>query len=209
MRPVAPPFMAATSPPPRGPWTPKDAVPPGRTHYSKIRRIRAQHELTIDKQGEYARELLASFEKELSKEFIDAMLNANQSDEAGIDARARTVIELKNKLGKSSDTRAKDLVSLADSLVKKSVWIIGGDGWAYDIGYGGLDHVLASGRNVNILVLDTEVYSEHGWSGEQIHTSCSGRQIRNGGQRIAQEGSRFDRNVLWLCLCRPRCNGRQ
>ena len=118
--------------------------------------------LTIDKQGEYARELLTSFEKELGKDFIDAMLNANQSDEAGIDAQRERVVELKNKLGKSSDSRAKDLVSLADSLVKKSVWIIGGDGWAYDIGYGGLDHVLASGRNVNILVLDTEVYSNTG-----------------------------------------------
>jgi pyruvate-ferredoxin/flavodoxin oxidoreductase len=118
--------------------------------------------LTIDKQGEYARELLASFENELGKEFIDAVLNANQSDETGIDAQRERVIELKNKLGNSSDTRAKDLVSLADSLVKKSVWIIGGDGWAYDIGYGGLDHVLASGRNVNILVLDTEVYSNTG-----------------------------------------------
>ena len=118
--------------------------------------------LTIDKQGEYARELLASFENELGKEFVDAVLNANQSDEAGIDAQRERVVELKNKLGKSSDTRAKDLVSLADSLVKKSVWIIGGDGWAYDIGYGGLDHVLASGRNVNILVLDTEVYSNTG-----------------------------------------------
>ena len=118
--------------------------------------------LTIDKQGEYARELLASFEKELGKEFIDAVLNASQSDEAGIDAQRERVVELKNKLGKSSDSRAKDLVSLADSLVKKSVWIIGGDGWAYDIGYGGLDHVLASGRNVNVLVLDTEVYSNTG-----------------------------------------------
>ena len=118
--------------------------------------------LTIDKQTEYARELLASFEKELGKELVDAILNANQSDETGIDAQRERVVELKNKLGKSSDTRAKDLVSLADGLVKKSVWIIGGDGWAYDIGYGGLDHVLASGRNVNVLVLDTEVYSNTG-----------------------------------------------
>jgi len=118
--------------------------------------------LTIDKQDEFARELLASFEKELGKEFIDAILNANQADEAGIEAQRERVVELKNKLGKSSDSRAKDLVSLADSLVKKSVWIIGGDGWAYDIGYGGLDHVLASGRNVNVLVLDTEVYSNTG-----------------------------------------------
>ena len=75
---------------------------------------------------------------------------------------ANALSNLKTKLGKSKDPRAKDLLSLADKLVKKSVWIIGGDGWAYDIGYGGLDHVLASGRNVNVLVLDTEVYSNTG-----------------------------------------------
>ena len=118
--------------------------------------------LTIDKQTEYARELLKSFESTVSTELVEAILNANQEDEAGIGAQRERVVELKNKLGKSSDSRAKDLISLADNLVKKSVWIIGGDGWAYDIGYGGLDHVMASGRNVNILVLDTEVYSNTG-----------------------------------------------
>jgi pyruvate-ferredoxin/flavodoxin oxidoreductase len=118
--------------------------------------------LTIDKQTEYAHELVKSFETELSTELVNALLSANQSDEAGIQAQRERVVELKKKLSKSSDTRAKDLISLADNLVKKSVWIIGGDGWAYDIGYGGLDHVLASGRNVNVLVLDTEVYSNTG-----------------------------------------------
>jgi pyruvate-ferredoxin/flavodoxin oxidoreductase len=118
--------------------------------------------LTLDKQNEYARELIKSFEKELGAELMNALLNADQSDEVGIDAQRDRVADLKKKLGKSSDTRAKDLISVADSLVKKSVWIIGGDGWAYDIGYGGLDHVIASGRNVNILVLDTEVYSNTG-----------------------------------------------
>lgn len=118
--------------------------------------------LTIDKQTEYARELLKSFESTVSTELVEAILNANQTDETGIGAQRERVAELKNKLSKSSDSRAKDLISLADNLVKKSVWIIGGDGWAYDIGYGGLDHVMASGRNVNILVLDTEVYSNTG-----------------------------------------------
>ncbi|HAV76087.1 MAG TPA: pyruvate:ferredoxin (flavodoxin) oxidoreductase [Anaerolineae bacterium] len=118
--------------------------------------------LTIDKQTEYARELVTSFENELGKELAEAILNADQSDETGIGAQRERIVELKKKLDKSKDTRAKDLVSLADNLVKKSVWIIGGDGWAYDIGYGGLDHVMASGRNVNILVLDTEVYSNTG-----------------------------------------------
>ncbi len=118
--------------------------------------------LTIDKQNEYARELLNVFRKELGSEFVDALLHADQVHEAGIDEQRGRVTELKKKLASSKDPRAKDLISIADSLVKKSVWIMGGDGWAYDIGYGGLDHVLASGRNVNILVLDTEVYSNTG-----------------------------------------------
>ncbi len=120
--------------------------------------------LTVDKQNEYARELLhvEDLAKLLGSELVNAILNADQADEAGIDAQRTRVVELKKKLNSSKDTRAKDLISVADSLVKKSVWIIGGDGWAYDIGYGGLDHVLASGRNVNVLVLDTEVYSNTG-----------------------------------------------
>ena len=118
--------------------------------------------LTIDKQAEYARELLPLFEKELGKDLVDAILNADQSSETGIEAQRERIAQLREKLGRLDDPRAKDLISVADNLVKKSVWIIGGDGWAYDIGYGGLDHVLASGRNVNILVLDTEVYSNTG-----------------------------------------------
>jgi pyruvate-ferredoxin/flavodoxin oxidoreductase len=118
--------------------------------------------LTLDKQGEFARELVMQFKKELGEELVNGLLNADQSTEVGIAEQRKRVELLKQKLGSSSDSRAKDLVSLADSLVKKSVWIIGGDGWAYDIGYGGLDHVLASGRNVNVLVLDTEVYSNTG-----------------------------------------------
>ena len=118
--------------------------------------------LTIDKQKEYAEELLKSFEQTVGTQLVTEILHANQADEAGIDAQRVRVEDLKSKLAKSSDSRAKDLISLAENFVKKSVWIIGGDGWAYDIGYGGLDHVLASGRNVNILVLDTEVYSNTG-----------------------------------------------
>jgi pyruvate-ferredoxin/flavodoxin oxidoreductase len=118
--------------------------------------------LTLDKQNEYARELLTGFASELGQVLMDGLLNADQSTEQGIAEQRERVATLKNKFAKSKDSRAKDLVSVADSLVKKSVWIIGGDGWAYDIGYGGLDHVLASGRNVNVLVLDTEVYSNTG-----------------------------------------------
>ncbi len=118
--------------------------------------------LTLDKQNEYARELLSAFENELGSELVHAILGADQSSEAGIATQRERVAKLKDKLAASNDRRARDLISVADSLVKKSVWIIGGDGWAYDIGYGGLDHVLASGRNVNVLVLDTEVYSNTG-----------------------------------------------
>jgi pyruvate-ferredoxin/flavodoxin oxidoreductase len=118
--------------------------------------------LTLDKQIEYARELVVHFKKELGQELMTAILDADQSTEAGIAGQRERVETLKGKLNKSDDPRAKDLLSLADVLVKKSVWIIGGDGWAYDIGYGGLDHVLASGRNVNVLVLDTQVYSNTG-----------------------------------------------
>jgi pyruvate-ferredoxin/flavodoxin oxidoreductase len=120
--------------------------------------------LTLDKQNEYARELLQSEEiiNILGADLVNALLNADQTNEAGIEEQRGRVAELKKKLANSNEARARDLVSIADSLVKKSVWIIGGDGWAYDIGYGGLDHVLASGRNVNVLVLDTEVYSNTG-----------------------------------------------
>ncbi len=91
-----------------------------------------------------------------------AILNANQKDEQGIYEQRERVEKLKGTLNKIKTPESEDLLSLADYLVKKSVWIMGGDGWAYDIGYGGLDHVIASGKNVNILVLDTEVYSNTG-----------------------------------------------
>ncbi|NOX63268.1 MAG: pyruvate:ferredoxin (flavodoxin) oxidoreductase, partial [Chloroflexi bacterium] len=106
--------------------------------------------LTLDKQTEYARELVQRLAHVIGRDLAEALLNADQSDEAGIDAQRGRVAELKRKLEGLGSPEAKDLYSLADVLVKKSVWIMGGDGWAYDIGYGGLDHVLASGRNVNV-----------------------------------------------------------
>ncbi len=118
--------------------------------------------LTLDKQLEYAREILPAFSGILGDALVHDLLNADQSTELGIKQQRERVAILKDKLANNPDPKAKDLVSLADVFVKKSVWIIGGDGWAYDIGYGGLDHVMASGRNVNILVLDTEVYSNTG-----------------------------------------------
>jgi pyruvate-ferredoxin/flavodoxin oxidoreductase len=118
--------------------------------------------LAIDKQNEYARELVARLGGAIGDELAQALLHADQTAEAGIFEQRARVKLLKEKLRGANTPEARDLMSLADALVQKSVWIIGGDGWAYDIGYGGLDHVLASNRNVNILVLDTEVYSNTG-----------------------------------------------
>jgi pyruvate-ferredoxin/flavodoxin oxidoreductase len=118
--------------------------------------------LTIDKHNEMAKELVQVLVPVIGTELAEAILHADQSNEAGIYEQRQRVEEMKKKLERISSPEAKHLINLADNLVKKSVWIVGGDGWAYDIGFGGLDHVLASGRNVNILVLDTEVYSNTG-----------------------------------------------
>ena len=118
--------------------------------------------LTVDRQTAFARELLQTLSTKIGDELVSEILNADQSTESGISEQRIRVEELKKRLSHETDLNATQLLSLADFLVKKSVWIVGGDGWAYDIGYGGLDHVLASGRNVNVLVLDTEVYSNTG-----------------------------------------------
>ncbi|MGD0128915.1 MAG: pyruvate:ferredoxin (flavodoxin) oxidoreductase, partial [Terriglobia bacterium] len=118
--------------------------------------------VAVDKQTEYARELLTRLSSELGDALVLALLAADQTTESGIREQRERVQVLKSKLAGLESAEAHDLLNLADALVKKSVWILGGDGWAYDIGYGGLDHVLASGRNVNVLVLDTEVYSNTG-----------------------------------------------
>jgi pyruvate-ferredoxin/flavodoxin oxidoreductase len=118
--------------------------------------------LAIDKQTEYARELLMVLSGTVGDELVQALLDADQSNEAGLQAQRERVAQLKERLKGADSPEARDLLAVADMLVKKSVWVLGGDGWAYDIGYGGLDHVLASGHNVNVLVLDTEVYSNTG-----------------------------------------------
>ena len=118
--------------------------------------------LALDKQQEYAHELVWRLGFAIGENLAQAILNADQKTEQGIFEQRERVKQLKEKLAEIHTSDARDLSTLADVLVKKSVWIVGGDGWAYDIGYGGLDHVLASGRNVNVLVLDTEVYSNTG-----------------------------------------------
>jgi pyruvate-ferredoxin/flavodoxin oxidoreductase len=118
--------------------------------------------ISIDKQREFACDLLKKLAQDVGEELVTAILTATQKDESDIYSQRERVALLKGRIEKLNSPDAKRLLAVADMLVKKSVWIVGGDGWAYDIGFGGLDHVLASGRNVNLLVLDTEVYSNTG-----------------------------------------------
>jgi pyruvate-ferredoxin/flavodoxin oxidoreductase len=119
--------------------------------------------LTSDKLAEHAREVALKAKSEgIQAELLDKILTNPQNDDVEIDAKRKLVDELKAALKNNSSPTAKNLLSLADHFIRRSVWVLGGDGWAYDIGYGGLDHVLASGQNVNILVMDTEVYSNTG-----------------------------------------------
>ncbi len=124
--------------------------------------------LTVDKFNEYALELLEKVTNgtiecsSVTKDLAEAIKGADQSTQVAIEEQRARIVELKAALAKCDCNECKHLKSVADYLVKKSVWIVGGDGWAYDIGYGGLDHVLASGENVNVLVMDTEVYSNTG-----------------------------------------------
>jgi pyruvate-ferredoxin/flavodoxin oxidoreductase len=118
--------------------------------------------VSLDKQREFAGELLTRLAPEVGEQLVNYILHAEQKDEADIFDQRERVRELKQRLETIDTDDARRLVAIADALVRKSVWIVGGDGWAYDIGFGGLDHVLASGRNVKALVLDTEVYSNTG-----------------------------------------------
>jgi pyruvate-ferredoxin/flavodoxin oxidoreductase len=138
--------------------------------------------LTLDKQAEFARELVFGMRAEIGAELADGLLNADQSDMAGVEAQRQRVAEMKARLAGKKAPHVRDLLGVADSLVKKSVWIMGGDGWAYDIGYGGLDHVLASGRNVNVLVLDTEVYSNTGGQASKSTSLAAVAKFAAGGK---------------------------
>jgi len=143
------------------------------------------YRLAIDKQTENARMLVKSLSSEIGDKLAEDILNADQSDEAGIFEQRERIKVLYDKLDALGTDEAKRLSSISDYLAKKSVWILGGDGWAYDIGYGGLDHVLASGKNVNVLVMDTEVYSNTGGQtskatpiGAVAKFSASGKPIK-------------------------------
>ena len=118
--------------------------------------------LSADTQRHQAEALLGRLGEQIGQDFVEELLTADQTEEAGIRAQRQRVAELRRRLEDIDGEAADHLASVAEHLVRRSVWIIGGDGWAYDIGYGGLDHVLSMGRDVNVLVLDTEVYSNTG-----------------------------------------------
>jgi pyruvate-ferredoxin/flavodoxin oxidoreductase len=143
--------------------------------------------LTVDKQTEHARELVEAFREHIGDELADALLSAEQVTEADIAAQRTRVEELKAKIADLGTPEAMQLRSLADMLVKRSVWILGGDGWAYDIGYGGLDHVLALGRNVNVLVLDTQVYSNTGGQMSKATPRAAVAKFAAGGKLLPKK----------------------
>jgi pyruvate-ferredoxin/flavodoxin oxidoreductase len=147
--------------------------------------------IALDKQTEFARELAQKLAPQVGGELVHELLGANQDDEAGIAAQRERVCQLRLRLRQLTAPEAAILHALADALVKKSVWIVGGDGWAYDIGFGGLDHVIAMNAKVNILVLDTEVYSNTG--GQQSKATPRGASAR-----FAVAGKRVGKKDLGL-----------
>ena len=143
--------------------------------------------LAADKHLELARALLRQLAVDVGQDLADALLSSPQIRESEIRAQRVRVAELKTKLLKMDTEPARDLLSLVDHLVRRSIWIVGGDGWAYDIGYGGLDHVLASGRNINVLVLDTEVYSNTGGQASKATPLGAVAKFSAAGKRVARK----------------------
>src|SRR5215217_3941064 len=143
--------------------------------------------LALDHQKAYAKSLVGQLRNLIGESLADSLLKTDQSSNEGINIQRELVAALKARIRSVNGEETGDLLSLADSLVEKSVWIVGGDGWAYDIGYGGLDHVLASGQNVNILVLDTEVYSNTGGQASKATPLGAVAKFATGGKVSAKK----------------------
>jgi len=138
--------------------------------------------LTVNHQTTYAKRLVNELRDRIGPDLADDLLAPSEQDDAWITHRRHCIEQLREALAGATDLAARDLLTLADSLVPRSVWIVGGDGWAYDIGYGGLDHVLASGENVNVLVLDTEVYSNTGGQASKSTPRAAVAKFAAGGK---------------------------
>lgn len=182
---------------PTTPWT-KNSEGRGPTWSNSLFEDNAEFgfgfRLSLDKHAEHAAELLRELGSKLPEDLVQSILNAPQKTEADIYEQRQRVELLKQRLddvetyhGTSLQSKIQNLRLLADYLVKKSVWIVGGDGWAYDIGFGGLDHVLASGRNVNILVMDTEVYSNTGGQSSKATPTAAIAKFAASGKPAAKK----------------------
>ena len=143
--------------------------------------------VALDKQAEYARELVKRLAPAIGEDLAGGLLEAKQSTETGIAEQRARVAQLEQKLATLDSREARELAAVASALVRKSVWIVGGDGWAYDIGFGGLDHVLASGLDVNVLVLDTEVYSNTGGQMSKATPRGAVAKFATGGKPVAKK----------------------
>ena len=145
------------------------------------------YRLAADKHLEMAQSLAREMAPMLGADLVEAALAAPQVQESEIRAQRERVGELLRRLRALDGPRAKDLLSVVEHLVRRSIWIVGGDGWAYDIGYGGLDHVLASARDVNVLVLDTEVYSNTGGQASKATPLGAIAKFASAGKRVARK----------------------
>ena len=143
--------------------------------------------LAVDQTRVHAEHLLKHLSADIGDTLVSALLDADMGDEAGIAAQRERVVELKAKIGSIDSLESRRLALVADYLVKKSVWAVGGDGWAYDIGYGGLDHVLGIGRDINILVLDTGVYSNTGGQASKATPMAATAKFATAGKTIEKK----------------------
>jgi pyruvate-ferredoxin/flavodoxin oxidoreductase len=143
--------------------------------------------LAIDKARDYAEFLLKELAVKINAGLSQALLEADQSTEAGIIEQRQRVERLKQRLAEMTEPKARELASVADALVRRSVWIVGGDGWAYDIGFGGLDHVLTCNRDVNILVLDTGVYSNTGGQASKATPRAASAKFAANGKSVRKK----------------------
>jgi pyruvate-ferredoxin/flavodoxin oxidoreductase len=172
------------------PWT-KDAAGRGPAWSNSLFEDNAEFglgfRLAADKLLELARTLLRQLTPQVGEDLACSILDAPQERESELRAQRARVDALKQKLVTMNNETARDLLSVVDHLVRRSIWIVGGDGWAYDIGYGGLDHVLASGRNVNLLVLDTEVYSNTGGQASKATPLGAVAKFAAAGKRVARK----------------------
>ncbi len=143
--------------------------------------------LTVDKQSEYACELLSKLKGQVGQDLAQAMLENPQKSEADLAQQRQNLAKLRSKLEGIDSSEAKELLNVSDALLRRSVWALGGDGWAYDIGYGGLDHVLASGKNINVLVLDTQVYSNTGGQCSKATSRAAVAKFAAGGKPVPKK----------------------